>query len=126
MDLLIIRIKGRWLWVFELVNSLLTVMVISTLGWGAYLHAERSLSLGDSTEDIGLIIWPFKMVLAVMFAVLAIRLLLQIWGYSRLIITNDNRPIAVPVPQDIALQAQRQAEQLPEGHYLTDSPQDKG
>ena len=114
MDLLIIRIKGRWLWVFELVNSLLTIGVISILAWGAYLHANRSLSLGDSTEDIGLIIWPFKMVLAVMLVVLAARLFLQIWGYLRLIITNDNRPIAVPVPEDIALQARREAEQLPD------------
>lgn len=114
MDLIIVRMKGRRLWVFELFNSLLTTGVISILAWGAYMHAERSLSLGDSTEDIGLTIWPFKMVIALMLVMLVARLIIQIWGYLRLIITNDNRPIAVPVPEDVALQAKRESDQLPE------------
>ena len=114
MDLLINRLKGRWIWIFEFFNTLLTTFVISILAWGAYLHADRSLQLGDSTEDIGMIIWPFKMVLAIMLAVLVARLILQIWGYLRLIITNDNRPIAVPVPVDIEAQAKRESDQLAE------------
>lgn len=114
MDLLIIRLRGRWLWALEFLSTLLTMLVIGLLAWGAFLHAERSWSFGDSTEDIGLTVWPFKAMIALMLAVLAARLLLQAWGYLRLIITNDNRPIAVPVPIDVAAQAKQAAEELPE------------
>lgn len=110
MDLLIIRLKGRWLWGFELITSLLTTTVILLLAWGSYLHAARSYNLGDSTEDIGLIIWPFKALLAVMFVMLVARLGVQCWGYLRLIISGDDRPIAVPVPEDAETQARREVD----------------
>ena len=110
MDLLVIRLKGRWLWAFELITSLLTTAVILLLAWGAYLHAARSYNLGDSTEDIGLIIWPFKALPAMMFVMLTARLIVQCWGYLRLIISGDDRPIAVPVPEDVAMQARREVD----------------
>ena len=109
MDLLIGRFSGRLLWTVEAISSLLTFALITLLAYGAWLHAERSLTLGDSTEDIGLIIWPFKLVLVVMFGVLLARLFIQLWGYARLIISPDALPIAVPVIEDVAVQAQREA-----------------
>ena len=109
MDLLIGRFSGRLLWIVEAISSLLTFALITLLAYGAWLHAERSLTLGDSTEDIGLIIWPFKLVLVVMFGVLLARLFIQLWGYARLIISPDALPIAVPVIEDVAAQAQREA-----------------
>ena len=109
MDLLIGRFSGRLLWTVEAISSLLTFALITLLAYGAWLHAERSLTLGDSTEDIGLIIWPFKLVLVVMFGVLLARLFIQLWGYARLIISPDALPIAVPVIEDVAAQAQREA-----------------
>lgn len=112
MDLLLIKLKGRWLWVFEFLNSLLALFVITTLTYGAYLHAGRSLTLGDSTEDIGLTIWPFKAAIAFMFAVLIARLLIQAWAYLRIIIVNDDRPIAIPVPENVETQALRESEQV--------------
>lgn len=111
MDLLLIRLTGRWLWCFELFNSLFATLVIGVLTWGAFLHTKRSFTLGDSTEDISLIIWPFKAVIAVMFAVLVLRLVIQCWAYLRIIIVNDNRPIAIPVPEDIETQARRESDQ---------------
>lgn len=119
MDLLLIKLKGRWLWGFEFLNSLFASLIIATLTWGAYLHMNRSLQLGDSTEDIGLTIWPFKAVIAVMFAVLFLRLVLQSWAYLRIIIVNDGRPVAIPVPEDVETQALRESENLrddQEGH----------
>ena len=109
MDLLIGRVKGRALWVIEAVTSLLTFLLISVLAYGAWLHANRSITLGDSTEDIGLIIWPFKLMLVAMFIVLLARLLIQLWGYSRLIVNPQITPIAVPIIEDVAAQAEREA-----------------
>lgn len=112
MDLLLIRLKGRWLWSFEFINSLFGIFVIATLSWGAFLHTNRSFTLGDSTEDIGLTIWPFKAVIAFMFTILILRLALQAWAYLRIIIVNDGRPIAIPVPEDVETQAMRESEQV--------------
>lgn len=112
MDLLLIRLKGRLLWTFEFLNSLFASLIVATLTWGAYLHMDRSLQLGDSTEDIGLTIWPFKAVIALMFAVLFLRLILQSWAYLRIIIVNDGRPVAIPVPEDVETQALRESDQL--------------
>lgn len=115
MDLFIGLLKGRSLWLVEAVTSILTFLLISVLAYGAWLHAERSIKLGDSTEDIGLIIWPFKFILVAMFIVLLCRLAIQIWGYGRLIFTEAGTPIAVPVIEDAEAQAQREADQLEEG-----------
>ena len=68
--------------------------------------------MGDSTEDINLTIWPFKAVIAVMFAVLVLRLIIQSWAYLRIIIVNDDRPIAIPVPLDVEAQALQESEQV--------------
>ena len=112
MDLLLIRLRGRMLWLFEFISSLFSIFIITTLAYGAYLHTSRSYMLGDSTEDINLTIWPFKAVIAVMFGVLVLRLVLQSWAYLRIIIVNDNRPIAIPVPLDIEAQALQESEQV--------------
>lgn len=112
MDLLLIRLRGRMLWLFEFISSLFSIFIITTLAYGAYLHTSRSYILGDSTEDINLTIWPFKAVIAVMFGVLVLRLVIQSWAYLRIIIVNDNRPIAIPVPLDIEAQALQESEQV--------------
>ena len=112
MDLLLIRLKGRTLWLFEFISSLFSIFIIATLTYGAYLHMSRSFMLGDSTEDINLTIWPFKAVIAFMFAVLVLRLIIQSWAYLRIIIVNDNRPIAIPVPLDVEAQALQESDQV--------------
>lgn len=114
MDLLIGRLQGRALWGLEALTSLLTFLAISVMAYGSWLHAQRSYTLGDSTEDIGLIVWPFKLTLSVMFVVLLARLAVQLWGYGRLFINPELPPIAVPVPEDVAEQALREADQVPD------------
>ena len=112
MDLLIARFQGRILWIIEAFNSIITFLLISMLAFGAWLHAERSFRLGDSTEDISLIIWPFKLIIVIMFCVLLLRLAIQLWGYGRMIFTNAETPIAIPVIEDTEAQAKREADQL--------------
>ena len=66
----------------------------------------------DSSIDIGLPIWPAKLVVPVAFSVLALRLVLQIWGYGRALVLGLDHPVAVPLIQSAAEQAMAEAEHL--------------
>ena len=69
----------------------------------------------DSTIDIALPIWPAKILAPIAFGVLSLRLMLQVWGFGRALITGAERPVAVPLIEDAAAQAAREAAQL-SGH----------
>jgi hypothetical protein len=62
--------------------------------------------------DIGLPIWPGKLVVPVALSVLLLRLSLQLWGYGRAFAEDRDRPVAVPLVADAATQAAMEAEQL--------------
>lgn len=62
--------------------------------------------------DIGLPIWPAKLVVPVALTILAIRLLLQCWGYFRAFKNNDERPIAIPLIETAAEAAAAEAESV--------------
>ena len=109
MDLFIGQIKGRALWVIEAVLTLLTMLTIAALSWGAWTHTLRALTKGDSTEDINMPLWPIKGALFLMFALLEARLTLRFLGYLRAIATGERRPIAIPVIETPAEQAEREA-----------------
>jgi len=51
-------------------------------------------------------------VVPIALSILAIRLILQLWGYSRAFISNQKNPVAIPLIEDAATQAQREAESL--------------
>ncbi|MEY8842768.1 TRAP transporter small permease subunit [Cribrihabitans sp. XS_ASV171] len=118
MDILIGQLKGRALWLFELFSVLLILALIVALIWGSWAHFARSFDFGapmwsrDSSIDIGLPIWPAKLLAPVAFSVLALRLLLQVWGYGRAFVLGLENPVAVPLIQDTAAQAAAEAEQL--------------
>ena len=86
--------------------------------WGSWAHFQRSFDWGsplwsrDSTIDIGLPIWPAKLLVPLAFSILALRLVLQLWAYGRAIRTGGDRPVAVPLIEDAAQQAMREAETL--------------
>lgn len=65
--------------------------------------------------DIGLPIWPAKLLAPVAFFVLCLRLALQIFSYARALISGDTQPVGVPLPVDVATQAAMEAEQV-SGH----------
>jgi C4-dicarboxylate transporter DctQ subunit len=80
--------------------------------YGSFLHFLRAYQIGDSSMDINLPIWPAKLVVPVALSILALRLILQIWAYSRAVINGGDNPIAVPLIEDAAAVAAAEAESL--------------
>ena len=118
MDILIGQLKGRALWAAETLSVVLILLLMIALIWGSWAHFQRSFDFGaplwsrDSSIDIGLPIWPAKLIVPVAFTVLALRLVLQIWGYGRAFVLGLETPVAVPLIQSAAEQAMAEAEHL--------------
>ncbi|MEM7470239.1 MAG: TRAP transporter small permease [Pseudomonadota bacterium] len=118
MDMLVGALKGRVLWFFELVSVLLILLLIAALTYGAWEHFDRSFDCSrplcsrDSSIDVGIPIWPSKLVVPIAFAVLVLRLLLQIWGYGRALVLGLENPVAVPLNLSVAEQARLEAETM--------------
>jgi TRAP-type mannitol/chloroaromatic compound transport system permease small subunit len=118
MDILIGNLHGRILWLLELITVLLILLLIVALVWGSWAHFDRSFDCArplcsrDSTIDIGLPVWPAKLVVPVALAVLVVRLVLQAAGYARAFFLGLERPVAVPLTLSVAEQAALEAEQL--------------
>ena len=118
MDMLVSALRGRVLWFFELISVLLILLLITALTWGAWEHFDRSFDCArplcsrDSSIDIGLPIWPSKLVVPIAFGILTLRLLLQAWGYGRALILGLENPVAVPLNLSVAEQARIEAEAL--------------
>lgn len=115
MDILVGRLRGRWLWAAELASTFVMLVLMLLLVWGTWAHFQRSFDFGapnwsrDSSLDIGLPLWPAKLLVTFSFAVLSLRLLLQIWGYGRAVLTGQQNPIAVPLIEDAAAAAANEA-----------------
>ncbi|MES9876806.1 MAG: TRAP transporter small permease [Candidatus Sedimenticola sp. PURPLELP] len=110
MDILISHLRGRVLWAMELIAVCLMLMVTTVLVYGSYLHFWRAYSIGDSSLDINLPTWPAKLVVPFALTVLALRLILQIWGYLRAVKEGGNQPVAVPLIESAADVAAKEAE----------------
>lgn len=102
MDMLVSNIHGRFLWFTELLSTILILAITLVLIYGSYMHFLRAYQIGDSSLDIDLPTWPAKLVVPVALSVLALRLLLQIWGYIRALIQGGDSPVAVPLVEDAA------------------------
>jgi len=115
MDILVMRLKGRVLWFFEWVSTLFMLLVTIGLVYGSWHHFLRAFDMGsplwssDSSIDIGLPTWPAKLLVPVALFILALRLAIQLWGYSRALRTGDPNPVAVPLPEDAMSVATREA-----------------
>lgn len=118
MDILIGQLKGRALWAAELMSVVLILILMLALIWGSWAHFNRSFDFSsplwsrDSSIDIGIPIWPSKLVVPVAFGVIALRLCLQIWGYGRALVLGLEHPVAIPLVQSAAEQAMAEAEHL--------------
>ena len=118
MDILIGQLRGRALWAAEMFSVVVILILMLALIWGSWAHFQRSFDFSsplwsrDSSIDIGLPIWPAKLVVPVAFSVLALRLVLQIWGYGRALVLGLDHPVAVPLIQSAAEQAMAEAEHL--------------
>jgi TRAP-type C4-dicarboxylate transport system permease small subunit len=120
MDMLVNQLKGRVLWFVECLTTVMILLLVVLLIWGSWSHFERSFDFSaplwsrDSTIDIGLPLWPAKLLAPVALSVLSIRLVLQIWGFAKAFIFNQTSPVAVPLTEDIEAQARKEADQLEE------------
>lgn len=116
MDILIGRLKGRALWAAEFITVLAMLILMLLLVWGTWSHFVRSFDFGapmwsnDSSMDIALPLWPAKLLAPIAFAVLSLRLALQLWGYGAAFINNTERPAGLPLIETAAEQAAREAE----------------
>ncbi|MFK7875192.1 MAG: TRAP transporter small permease subunit [Paracoccaceae bacterium] len=118
MDIVIGALKGRALWAAELLSVVLILGLMIALVWGSWAHFDRSFDCArplcsrDSSIDIGIPIWPSKLLVPIAFSILCARLLIQIWGYARALVLNLPSPVAVPLIQSIEDQARAEADQL--------------
>jgi TRAP-type C4-dicarboxylate transport system permease small subunit len=110
MDMLVGYLRGRLLWLSELVSAVLMFLITLVLIYGSYLHFYRAYQIGDSSLDIDLPTWPAKLVVPVALSILALRLLLQIGGYLRGVLRGGDSPVAVPLIEDAATVAAKEAE----------------
>ncbi|MCP5073107.1 MAG: TRAP transporter small permease [Rhodobacteraceae bacterium] len=118
MDMVVGALRGRALWAFELLGVLMMLVLLVALTWGAWEHFARSFDCSrplcskDSTTDIYLPLWPSKLVVPVAFAVLVLRLILQVWGYGRALVLGLETPVAVPLKLSVEQQAMAEAASL--------------
>jgi TRAP-type C4-dicarboxylate transport system permease small subunit len=108
MDMVVGMLKGRALWGAEFITTFAVLVLMVLLVWGSWAHFQRSFDFGavmwsrDSSMDIGLPLWPAKLLVPVAFAVLCLRLVVQLWGYGRAFVLNLEAPVAVPLVQSAA------------------------
>jgi TRAP-type C4-dicarboxylate transport system permease small subunit len=115
MDILVGQLRGRPLWIAEFISTFAILVLMMLLVWGSYAHFERSFDWNapywsrDSSLDIRLPLWPAKLLAPIAFSVLCLRLVLQLWGYGRAILSGSRTPIAVPLIEDAATVAANEA-----------------
>lgn len=101
MEILVRQLSGRALWIFEFVGVIVALGIIGVLTWYGFEHFLRAFQLGDSTIDREIILWPAKLVVPIAFIVLSARLVLQVFGYGRLIARPDADTVAVPTIESL-------------------------
>ena len=111
MDLLLRGFSLRFLWSMELFCVLIALVVITVLIDSTFLNFLRAWQLGDSTIDIKLPVWPTKLIVPFVLAVLWVRLVLQSIDYARLIRYPLATPVAVPTLETIEAQAQNEIQE---------------
>ncbi len=110
MELVVRRLHGRALWLFEILGIVVALGIILVLLWYGFTFFLRAYQLGDSTIDREIILWPAKLVIPIAFAVLTVRLLIQLLAYTRLALHPEAEPVAIPVIEKFEELAQQEIE----------------
>lgn len=108
MEIILGRFKGRLLYTFEILASVVAIIVIMILIYYSYEHFLRAWTIGDSTIDIDLPIWPAKLLVPSALSVLLVRLFIQLVGFIRLFMSPDAVPIGIPQIETVDEQAQHE------------------
>ncbi len=108
MEIVVGYLKGAALWAAEVVGVLVQIFIVAVLIPYSWSHFMRSWTFGDSTIDIELPVWPAKLVVPVMLSILMLRLIIQVVGYSRLMMNPSLQPVAVPVMKSVEQQAEEE------------------
>jgi TRAP-type C4-dicarboxylate transport system permease small subunit len=90
----------------EFLGTCVVIAIVGILIIYTWQHFMRAFVNGDSTIDIDIILWPSKLAVPLAFGVLMVRLLLQAFGFVRLIQDPNAVPIAVPHIETVDEQAQ--------------------
>ena len=110
MELVVRQLRGRALWLFEILGTIVALGIILVLLWYGFTFFLRAYQLGDSTIDREIILWPAKLVIPIAFAVLTARLLIQLFAYTRLALHPEAEPVAIPVIEKFEETAQHEIE----------------
>jgi len=96
MDLVVGLLRGRAQYIVETIAIIAALIAVAILIKATYAHFLRSLSSGDSTIDANLLVWPSKLMAPIGLTLLWLRLLLNFFGYVRLVLHPEAAPVAVP------------------------------
>lgn len=111
MELLLGRLRGRILWAFEALAVAVAFFYISVIAYKSFTEDFMwAYTLGDSTMDIYLPVWPSKLIVPIAMTLLATRLAINFWGYARLFLAPEKTPIGVPLIKDVAQLAREEIE----------------
>lgn len=110
MEILLRRLHGRAMWIVETVGTMAIIGIVAILGWFGYHHFLRAWIIGDSTIDVQLPLWPSKLLVPVAFAILLVRLFIQLLGFLRLSADPDAEPVGIPLIETVDEQAQHEIE----------------
>ncbi len=108
MELIIGRFHGRTQWLLEIIGMLIAIFIIAVLMYYSYAHFLRAWTIGDSSIDLELPIWPSKLIVPFAFAMLLVRFAIQLAGYVRLFVHPDAVPIAIPMIETVEEHAQHE------------------
>lgn len=109
MELVVGKLRGRLLWGTEIAAHLIALFVVAVLIYFGWTHAMRAYEYGDSTIDVQIPWWPSKMLVAFAFALLWLRLWVNLLGYARLFANPEAAPVAVPLAADVKRLAEAEA-----------------
>lgn len=115
MDILVGKLKGRPLWLAEIITTFFMLLLMTILIWGSWKFFDRSFDLerplwsSDSSLDLNIPLWPTKLLVPISFGVLALRLVWQLVGYVNAFRSGATHPVGLPLVKDAAEQAADEA-----------------